>query len=625
MSWRFQNPSWRGIARSRPILMANIVVLVAISVFCAFQIFVSVHKYLNGEAMTLDLGYAEQTLWEISHGNWWAFSSVVQSPVLSVDGSLWLYPLAYGFRFLGRAYFLFVVQAAGTAAAAWGLYRVAQLQGLSHWQSATVTITFLCYPAIIGGSQFDFHPDFVALPFVIWAYFYYRMNDKPRYYGFLLSAIFAKDVVLISVVGWGIGLIVWERRVKDGVMAILLGLGLLLIEMMWIFPTYFPGVNASVVINFYGYLGHSFSGIILGMVEHVPVIIRHLSHDGLYAFLIFAPVLVLPVFGKASVPAMLSLFLLNALSSFPAQHTIVNQYQVILSGWVFLSLIEALRRLGQRRNLFLFSMLTTTMLLQSVFLVRIILPEVVVQHDIPNQVTAALHRIPTNDVLYTQNHLGVWAYRYPIMGVANNMAPGQFVDALPVLWNEAHKSHSIPTAIIAQRPVSPYLADIIFESQSKGYHVTYHRGNFLVLQGTHRFPVPRPSPDTRGWEPVSHSWAIPLWTQSVALGHINWKTERVMILRGNAGNILPHLHLLFYPGQYHLTLEAFANHGFNHRIVGTFKVGIDQTTITSSTSTVIVTVHHIEVLPVMLDSTGRYVFQVSNIIVHYRAFHPMAH
>lgn len=99
----------------------------------------------------MDLGYFEQAFWDISHGNWWAFSSVFQTPAVAADGSLWLYPLAYGFRYLGGDLFLFTVQAVGTGLAAWGIYRAARIHQLSSGHSVAVAILFLLYPAVLGG------------------------------------------------------------------------------------------------------------------------------------------------------------------------------------------------------------------------------------------------------------------------------------------------------------------------------------------------------------------------------------------------------------------------------------------------------------------------------------------
>ncbi|PSR24919.1 MAG: DUF2079 domain-containing protein [Sulfobacillus thermosulfidooxidans] len=569
----------------------------------------------------MDLGYAEQTLWEISHGNWWAFSSVFQTPAFAVDGSLWLYPLAYGFRYLGRTYFLFVVQALGTGIAAWGLYRIGNLRGLSRWQSMFVSVTFLLYPAIIGGSQFDFHPDFIALPLIIWAYYYYRAHNPSLYYILLLSAILAKNVVLISIGGWGIGLILWEHRVKDGIIAIFLSIFTLVIEFKWLLPTYFPGANESLVLSLYGYLGHNFWGIITGIFRHFSDVLKHLSHDGVYAFLIFGPVLAFVFLGSASVMAMLSLFIFNAISSFAAQQAINDQYQVILSGWVFLALIEALLRFKPRRNLVIFATFVSTMFLEVMFISVVIVPLMTIHNNYVAQVKQALSQIPMSNVIYTQNHLGLWAYRYPVVGIATDQAPGRLVDTLPTLWDEASKKKNVPTAIIARSPVRPYLANVIYQAIHNGYHITYHQDHLFILKGIRRFSVPNPSPDAWGWEPMNGSWAVPLWTQNVTQGTINWRKYYVEIPRGKPGSIIENLFFIMYPGYYQITLTTFFSSA-SKESVGCFQVGNHrEMLISSGSSSVKFSVRRVEIMPLSILTNGRYGFDISNIFIHY---HPLA-
>jgi uncharacterized membrane protein len=156
--------------------------MLSIVVFGAWQVFFSLLKLREVQAAAMDLGYLEQVMWKISHGNWWAYSSVFQTPGIAGDGSVALYPLAYGFRYLGGSTFLFVVQAVGTGLATWGVYRAAVISKINGSMAVVLALAFMLAPGIFGGSQFDFHPDFVALPFMVWAYVAYRRGRMGRYY-----------------------------------------------------------------------------------------------------------------------------------------------------------------------------------------------------------------------------------------------------------------------------------------------------------------------------------------------------------------------------------------------------------------------------------------------------------
>ncbi len=528
--------------------------LVAMLLFGAFQIMVSIHKLYTLQASMMDLGDFEQEFWLISHGNWWAFSTVFQTPAFANDGSIFIYPLAYGFRFLGGAIFLFVVQAMGTAAAAWGIYRAARINRLSEWVSSVVAILFLLYPAIIGGSQFDFHPDFIALPFLVWAYVAYFSEHKTAYYVCLLLAGLSKNMALVSIAGWGVGLIIYQKQVRDGLIAFSASVALFFAELSVIFPKYFLGGTEKINLSLYGYLGHGFFGILIGIATHFPEMIHHVLQEGPYVLWILGPVLALSLLGSASVMAMLSLLALNGLSMFAAQQAVNDQYQVILAGWVFLALAEGLSRLGARRKLALFGIGAASLVLEGLFLATAVVPTLKTANSALPAVRRAVRSIPAQTVVWTQNHLGPWAYRFPIVGVDLDQVPGQMIDGLPVLWHEAHPGPLVPTALLAERPVSPYFGLVIADALRSGYRVSFHRGSVFVVSGLRRFSTPRPSPIAGGWQPPSRlRWIIPAWTQAIAVGHVDWQSLSVVVPAHVRGHVFPGLPMVLRPGIYQIS------------------------------------------------------------------------
>ncbi len=597
----------------------QIVLVAAIILFCSFQIFVSVHKFYNFEASTMDLGDFEQEFWKISHGDWWAFSTVFQTPAVASDGSLFVYPLAYGFRFLGGANFLFVIQALGTGLTSWGIYRAALLNKLTDWQASVIAIIFLLYPAIIGGSQFDFHPDFIALPFVVWAYVCYMVDNKRLYYSLLLLAVLSKNVALISIGGWGFGLLVWKHQRRDGLIALGGSLLFFFVEMDWIIPRYFNGATERINLSLYGYLGHGFTGILIGIIERFPVIVHHLLQEGPYALWIFGPVLAVSLFGSASVPAMLSLFCLNALSTLPAQHTVNDQYQVILAGWVFLAFIEAVARLQSKRRLFLVGAGISTLALEMIFVTSAIVPLLRVTNPTLPNVENAVRRIPAGDVVWTQNHMGPWAYKFKTLGIDKEGVPGEFIDSLSLLWRERSPNKTVPTVLLAERPVSPYFADVMHDALQFGYHLTFHQGPVFILSGSREFPVPAPSTIGFGWQPNGSSWVIPAWTQQVSRGHINWHQQAVSIPSKTHGVVFPGILMELGPGVYQLAvrLSTRSSASTSEALIGALLVNHQEVSIHEGDTKVYIDVilSHPEVLKLTLMSTGRSAFSVDDFYV----------
>jgi hypothetical protein len=369
-------------------------------------------------------------------------------------------------------------------------------------------------------------------------------------------------------------------------------------------------------MGLYAYLGHGFAGIIAGTVLHMPLVIHHLLHEGPYALWIFAPVLGLSLLGSASVPAMLSLFVLNALSTFAAQQEISNQYQVILSGWVFLALIEALARFHLRRQLFLFGVGLSTVAMELVFLTSTILPLYrAANYTLPN-VKDAVRHIPATDVVWTQNRLGTWVYKFRLLGIAKEGVPGDFVDSLALLWKESGKISQVTTALMAERPVSPYFAEVMAEAIRAGYHVTFHQGPVFILSGSRRFPIPMPSGIDLGWQPSGSSWVIPAWTQSTSLGRIDWQSQTVNVPAKAVGTVFPGIYMQLAPGTYQVAVQI-GRHPL--RALGTQPLGaltIDHHHVLIQPNQHVVrmdiTLPHTKVIALTLTSTGSYAFRIEN-------------
>ena len=80
------------VQREQPVLRPTRVLVAVLVLYAAFQVAVSVYRFESLQAYGFDLGYFEQVLWKISHGDWWAYSSILQTPAVAADGSLTLYP-----------------------------------------------------------------------------------------------------------------------------------------------------------------------------------------------------------------------------------------------------------------------------------------------------------------------------------------------------------------------------------------------------------------------------------------------------------------------------------------------------------------------------------------------------
>jgi hypothetical protein len=166
------------------------------------------------------------------------------------------------------------------------------------------------------------------------------------------------------------------------------------------------------------------------------------------------------------------------------------------------------------------------------------------------QVKNAVRQIPAHDVVWTQNHLGPWVYRFKILGIAKEGVPGDFIDSLSLLWKKSGNNKTIPTVLLAKRPVNPYFADVMALALHSGYRITFHQGSVFILSGSKRFHIPEPTSFGLGWQPSAPSWVIPAWTQLTSIGQINWREQTVSVPANTPGIVFPGMLVQLGPGDY---------------------------------------------------------------------------
>ena len=544
------------LAQGRPkvfVVQPASVLLAAVVLYGAFQVVVSVHRYLAMHAFGLDLGYFEQVMWKISHGDWWAYSSVLQTPAVAADGSLALYPVAYLFRFAGGPYVLFVLQAVGTAIAAWGVYRAALALRLGGWAACLGGCLLLLAPGIIGASQFDYHPDFIALPLLVWAYVAYLEGRRLAYFLLALAAVLSKNIALVGFIGLGVGLLVYKRDWRSGLTTLLGSFALVALEWGWLFPRVFHAQSAKIDLSLYGYLGHGLLGIARGLVVHFPIVVAHVLADPSYLLWAVGPLAGLCLLGGPALPAGLALVVMNAVSTFASQQTFTNQYQVMLTGWLVLAAMEGAARLRVGRRAWLAVAAALTGLAQ----LAAITARVVPLFHLPEAPATALAsqvsqvRMAPATVVWTQSRLGARLYKYRVLGYDLEIVPGTMVDGLPALWREAPAGW--PTALVGSVPVSPYFATVLSQAMHAGYRVTFHRGRVFVVRGSRHFSPVSASPGGLGYEPSSRQWIIPAWTQASKVGEIDWTDLQLIAPARRPGLVLAPMLLQLAPGEYEVS------------------------------------------------------------------------
>lgn len=327
--------------------------IVSMLVYAVVMGFESILRYVTFKATAFDLGNMDQVLWNTIHGRLFQFTNQAVDwygpPTrlgVHFEPIMLLISLLYAFHADPRILLIFqtLVLAAG-APAVFLLTR----RYLPAWPvlAGVMAGAYLLTPALIGINIFDFHPDSVATPLLLYALLALAYR---RYIWFLLLCILTcacKEDMPLAVAFLGL-LLIWKYQSPR------LGLTLLIGGLLWtavafkvVIPHFYAGVQGNNFWYRYEALGSSPTAAVANMLVHpwllftqiltlerVYYIFSLLRSTGFLALL--APEWLLPALPK---------FASNFLSSNPANYSGVYHYNAAIIPFVMLAAIHGTRRL----------------------------------------------------------------------------------------------------------------------------------------------------------------------------------------------------------------------------------------------------------------------------------------
>ena len=290
---------------------------------------------------SFDLAIFDNAIYLISQG---------QSPLVTFRGlhilgdhaALIIYPLVLFYKIYPDIHWLFFIQAFSLSFAVLPLWYLCRAVGLREFESKTVAIAYLLYPAIFNINLFDFHPEVIAVPAIFGAILAVRLNKLWWFMTAVVLILSCKAVLALTVVGMGLWLLA-SGRYKYAIIAIVLGCGWFAIATQVIIPT-FSGTEAAAVDR-YDYLGDSVLDIIKNLIIRPNLILGKVFSVSTLGYLLLLTVPLwwglltshwMPIIGA------LPILLINILSNSPAQRNLVHQYSLPIIPWLFLIVIMAM-------------------------------------------------------------------------------------------------------------------------------------------------------------------------------------------------------------------------------------------------------------------------------------------
>lgn len=319
-----------------PVRFLAVLVSVAATVLFAAS---AVRHWLHQSNM-FDLGIFDQAVYLISQGRT-PFVTTRGFHILGDHAAFVLYPVALFYWIKADVWWLFALQAAALALTCVPLYALARQAGLDERWARAVAGCGLLYPAVFNLALYDFHPETLAVPAMLWALHAGLAGRYGQLAGAVGLVLACKEMLGLTVAA--IGALLWLRgRRGAGAIVAVAGLAWFGIAAGLVVPRFSGGAPAAT---------ERYTWVLRALSTNPLLVVEHLVGPGAIAYMVL---LLVPVAiglrARQAVWALpaLPMLLLNLLSAAPEQRNLIHQYTApifpFLLVWLAWSLAQEPRR-----------------------------------------------------------------------------------------------------------------------------------------------------------------------------------------------------------------------------------------------------------------------------------------
>lgn len=327
--------------------------VLALAYFSIFST-LSVLKHLSFYSTGYDLGIYDQTLYGFSEGK--LFYSTVGFPLLGMHIEPILFLILPVYMLFKSPITLLIIQTLSISVSVIPLFLIGLKRMKDKIASFLICIAYLANPTIQFSNLFDFHPLVLALPFVLFAFYFF---DNKKYKMGLLSLFLAalcKEYLTLLFATFGIYLFFVHKKRKMGVIMSLIGIAWFFINYTVIMPYFYSAPNLFFTMN--PYFGNTLGEVIKTFIFRPIYSLKFILKFEKLAFLILLLLpagLLMPLFAPqilflASTEIMLVLFYTGTSSI----QQIIYHHPIIIVPFLFIATILGIKLLSEkikRKNL----------------------------------------------------------------------------------------------------------------------------------------------------------------------------------------------------------------------------------------------------------------------------------
>ncbi|MBI2140933.1 DUF2079 domain-containing protein [Candidatus Woesearchaeota archaeon] len=325
------------------------VVASVVSYFLFFSI-VSVMKHNSFNTTAFDLAIFDQTMWGYSQGYGPGFFNTVRGLVLLGDH---LHPILFIFsplyKLLPMPDALLVLQSLALALGAFPVYWLAKKR-LNAAAAAVIAFSYLLYPSLQYMNLFDFHPEALATPLLLFAIYFVEARKYLPAAAMLVLTGMSKEHLPLALVAFGAYIFVLQKKKFIGSAMAAAGIAWLALNFGVLLPHFSSGQGYGYV-SWYSYLGNSLPEAARNAILHPQLLIGRLLSADTFSY---AALLLLPLGGAAvallGFPYLLlgaPFFTINFLRGQDITTALIYQYNAELIPFLYMATIAGAQRLAK--------------------------------------------------------------------------------------------------------------------------------------------------------------------------------------------------------------------------------------------------------------------------------------
>ncbi len=288
-----------------------------------------------------DLGIMDQALWNTAHGHF--LYETICNPIgdLNCTGGVVrfaihfepiLIPLALLYVIAPQVKLLLFLQALVVASGAIPAYLMATRRLRNPLWGLLIGALFLVYPPLTAAVVDDFHPEVFAATILLWAFYFLTIRRYRALVVCLALALLCKETLTLDVIGIGLFVALFHRRVRLGLGIVLMGA--LTLALALALMRVFSPLGHSPVTGRYADLLHAPAQTLLAMA--------HDSGRRTYLVKLLGPVGFLPLLSPWTAIIALPSVALNALSNDRLMYSGLYQYNTDIAAVFIFATVDAL-------------------------------------------------------------------------------------------------------------------------------------------------------------------------------------------------------------------------------------------------------------------------------------------